>query len=141
MTRECPVRFCERLGVQLPGATLPSYPALYQLLAPPDEPFAWDENSEAAFAPLDIYDTTIAQGLGLISANLDSAAEFRSKLNIARKPPEVRYFFFAGTRQVTPSCVYITKTTPRFRARSLDTPDGGGRNCSYLEFTCNRNPV
>jgi hypothetical protein len=23
MTRECPVRFCERLGVKLPGATLP----------------------------------------------------------------------------------------------------------------------
>ena len=24
MTRECPVRFCERLGVKLPGATLPA---------------------------------------------------------------------------------------------------------------------
>ena len=24
MTRECHVRFCERLGVRLPGATLPS---------------------------------------------------------------------------------------------------------------------
>jgi hypothetical protein len=24
MTRECPVRFCERLGVKLPGATLPT---------------------------------------------------------------------------------------------------------------------
>ncbi len=23
MTRECPVRFCERLGAKLPGATLP----------------------------------------------------------------------------------------------------------------------
>jgi hypothetical protein len=24
MTRECPVRFCERLEVKLPGATLPT---------------------------------------------------------------------------------------------------------------------
>jgi phospholipase A1 len=106
-------------------ASDPRYPSLYQLLAPPDEPFAWDEGSQAAFAPLNIYGTEVAQGLGLISSNLNSAADFHSKLNIGKRPGEVRYFCFAGARQITPSCVYITKTNPRFRARSLDVPDAG----------------
>ena len=29
MTRECHVQFCERLGVKLPGATLPTYVILW----------------------------------------------------------------------------------------------------------------
>ena len=106
-------------------ASDPRYPSLYQLLAPPDEPFAWDEGSQAEFAPLNIYDKTVAQGLGLILANLNSAADFHSKLNTNKRPAGVRYFCFAGTRQVTPSCIYVTKTEPRFRARSLDLPDAG----------------
>jgi pimeloyl-ACP methyl ester carboxylesterase len=106
-------------------ASDPRYPSLYELLPPPDEPFAWDDSGQSAFAPLNIYDSAISEGLGLISANLDSAANFQGKLSIARRPEGVRYFFFAGTRQVTSSCIYITKTDPRFRARSLDLPDAG----------------
>src|SRR5262249_4248117 len=98
---------------------------LYQLLAPKDEPFAWDEGGQAAFAPLDIYDKAVAGGLGLIRSNLEAAAQFHTKLNVGRRPTEVRYFFFAGTRQVTPSCVYVTQSSPKFRVRSLDITDGG----------------
>jgi pimeloyl-ACP methyl ester carboxylesterase len=106
-------------------ASDPRYPSLYQLLPPPDEPFAWDDGGQAAFAPLDIYNKTVSQHLGLVSENVDSAAGFHSKLGISKRPREVRYFFFAGTRQVTSSCVYITQTDPRFRVRSLDVPDAG----------------
>jgi phospholipase A1 len=68
------------------------YPAVYELLPPVGEPFAWDVGSE--LSQLDVYDSSIAQALGLNQSNLETARAFHAGLNPTRRPSHVRYFFF-----------------------------------------------
>ncbi|MGB5081206.1 MAG: hypothetical protein WBO23_10740 [Burkholderiales bacterium] len=86
----------------------PRFPSLYQLLPPKGEPFAWNRASDARLEPVDIYAPANAAKLGLQPANLSSAARFHAKLDLTRRPVQVRYFFFAGTRQQTTNSVQVT---------------------------------
>lgn len=81
------------------------YPSLYQLLPPIGEPFAW--NRDERYAPVNIYDRSIVKRLGLEEKNIVSAEQFHAKLDLKKRPTNVRYFFFAGTRQTTISSVQI----------------------------------
>jgi phospholipase A1 len=110
----------------------PRYPSLYQLLPPSGEPFAWNEESSAAFATLDIYEKKTAAALGLVPANLEAAQGFHAKLDLGRRPSNdgqpVRYFFFAGTRQKTAASIGLLdkQTNPlKYRVRSLVLEDAG----------------
>ncbi|HYG10131.1 MAG TPA: alpha/beta fold hydrolase [Pyrinomonadaceae bacterium] len=89
----------------------PRYPALYQLMPPPGEPFAWMDGPLNAYAEVDIYDAGMAQALGLTQQNLKAARDFHSKLDPGKRPKfqgkPIRYFFFAGTRQTTYSSVKV----------------------------------
>jgi pimeloyl-ACP methyl ester carboxylesterase len=101
------------------------YPSLYQLLPPPGEPFAWDEDATAEFASVDIYNQAVSAPLGLVSKNLQAAVEFRSGLDLRRRPSHVRYFYFAGTRQSTMMAVGLLRVGSKYRTRPLDRQDAG----------------
>lgn len=103
----------------------PLFPSLYQLLPPRSEPFAWDREMDACFLPEDIYDSTIASALNLSHENLSSATKFHNLLNLDLKPKSVRYFFFAGTRQVTTNAIHISKDGAIRTARKIDRDDAG----------------
>lgn len=108
----------------------PRYPSLYQLLPPPGEPFAWDEDKEAKFGEVDIYDKDVAETLGLVAKNLKSAKDFHAKLDMGKRPRSqgkpVRYFFFAGTRQTTISSVNVLKVDATlFEVRKTELEDAG----------------
>lgn len=107
-------------------ASNPNFPSLYQLLPPRGEPFAWDRTPNARFDPVDIYDSAVSTQLGLVTANLASATQFHAKLNLSKRPPHVRYFFFAGTRQTTTSSVQIT-LSPNGKSRmvKIESDDSG----------------
>ena len=97
----------------------PRYPALYQLMPPPGEPFAWMDGPLNAYGEVDIYDAAMAHALGLTPQNLQSARDFHAKLDIAKRPKvmgkPMRYFFFAGTQQPTNSAVRVLdlQTNPK----------------------------
>ena len=84
------------------------FPAVYQLLPPGDEYFAWDERKyDSQFEPFPVYSKAVA--LGLNPNNLQAAMDFRSKLSPLPHPPQnLRYFFFTGTRMKTLANVRIT---------------------------------
>lgn len=103
----------------------PRFPSLYELLPPPGEPFAWDERAGAEFAQVDVYADEVATGLNLEKANLDSARSFHSKLDINKRPKDVRYFFFVGTRQTTISSVKLRKLTAGYEVRGTELEDAG----------------
>lgn len=108
----------------------PRYPALYQLLPPRSEPFAWDEDQKAEFGEVDVYDSDIAKALGLSSENLQSALTFHSKLDINKRPKykgdPIRYFFFVGTRQTTISSVNVLQIGPgQYQVRKTELEDAG----------------
>ena len=54
----------------------PNYPSAYQLLPPPEEPFAWNEGAMSEFVGLDPYDAGLASDLGLVASSLESAKDF-----------------------------------------------------------------
>lgn len=106
------------------------YPALYQLLPPRSEPFAWNEDQKAEFGKVDVYDADIAKALGLSADNLQSAQAFHSKLDINRRPKfrgdPIRYFFFVGTRQTTISSVNVLQIGPgQYQVRKTELEDAG----------------
>lgn len=101
------------------------FPSLYQLLPPPGEPFAWDERAAAEFRSIDIYQDEVATALNLVRANLDSARNFHVKLDLNKRPPDVRYFFFVGTRQKTVSAVRLNQTSQSYEARRAEWEDAG----------------
>lgn len=103
----------------------PSFPAGYQLLPPPGEPFAWNEDTGAELGALDVYDTTAALELGLVPQNLQAARLFHAALDPSRRPAHVRYFCFAGTRQRTASLVRVRSQVKPFRVRSVELESGG----------------
>ncbi|KVU59551.1 hypothetical protein E2P84_12445 [Burkholderia cepacia] len=81
------------------------FPALYQLVPPPTEPFLWDSNPASRLAPKSPHDPGVAAMLGLSALNLANAAAFHAALDVARRPKGVDYFCFVGTRQRTISNV------------------------------------
>lgn len=85
----------------------PRYPSVYELLPPKGEPFAWNVEPDSKLLPTDIYDPTIAEKLRLLRENLEAAQAFHAKLNPAKRPQEVRYFFFVGSRQPTIAAVTV----------------------------------
>lgn len=97
------------------------YPAVYQLLPPEDEPFLWDEAAAAEYSPIPLSADLIAK-LGLSAANVKSARDFRTKLDIARRPKGVRYFFFIGSRQQTTCAALLLQQQ---RVRKIDQDDAG----------------
>jgi pimeloyl-ACP methyl ester carboxylesterase len=138
--RGAPLALCAALGMEKrlflsadqvkELASRPEYPSLYQLLPPPGEPFAWDEDKTAAYAAVDIYDGPTAKVLGLVSENIESARGFHAKLDLAKRPEykgqPIRYFFFAGTRQRTVASVTLRRlNTTQFRVRRAELDDAG----------------
>ena len=108
----------------------PRYPALYQLLPPPGEPFAWDEDKAAEFGEVDIYDKDVGKVLGLVAKNVKAAKDFHAKLDVGKRPKfggkPIRYFFFTGTRQTTISSVNVLKVDATlFEVRKTELEDAG----------------
>jgi pimeloyl-ACP methyl ester carboxylesterase len=103
----------------------PRYPGLYHLLPPPGEPFAWNRAREAALGEINIYQPEVADALGLVRENLDAARSFHTKLNLAKRPSDVRYFFFVGTSHKTITHVALTRDGARYRVQKIETEDGG----------------
>ncbi len=99
------------------------YPSLYQLMPPPEEPFAWDRRH--ALTPLDVYSPEVASALGLSRENLEAARAFHSGLSIARRPGHVRYFFFSGTRQPTLTAAVIGGEPGRLTVTRVEAEDAG----------------
>ena len=100
------------------------YSALYQLLPPEDEPFLWDEAATAEFSPVPLAGDLIAK-LGLSTANVKSARDFRAKLDITKRPKDVRYFFFIGSRQQTTCAALILQQQQPISVRKIDQDDAG----------------
>lgn len=101
------------------------YPGLYHLLPPPGEPFAWNRARETAFGEIDIYQPEVADALGLVRENLDAARTFHAKLDLTKRPPGVRYFFFVGTSHKTITHVALTRDGANYRVQKIETEDGG----------------
>jgi hypothetical protein len=102
-------------------ASDPRYPAAYQLLPHRNQPFAWDQG----LSVLDVFDAANATRLGLVPGNLAAAAAFHAKLEPRRRPPQVRYFCFVGTRQKTTSIVRIDWSRPAGPVLKWEIDDAG----------------
>jgi pimeloyl-ACP methyl ester carboxylesterase len=102
-----------------------NFPSLYQLLPPENEPFALDRAIDARFAPLNIYDPEIASQLGLSVVNLAAAKSFHAMLDLTRRPPGVRYFFFAGTRKTTTHAIHVSKENGKRSIKRIERDDAG----------------
>jgi pimeloyl-ACP methyl ester carboxylesterase len=100
------------------------YPAAYQLLPPDSEPFAWDGDAGGRLS--NIYDPNISERLGLVGGNLAATRRFRAALDLGRRPPNVRYFCFTGTRQTTATHVLVRPGTgTRLRPDKVEEEDSG----------------
>lgn len=104
----------------------PNFPALYQLMPPPAEPFLWDANLASRLAPKNPHDPAVAAQLGLSTANLASAAAFHASLDVVKRPQHVDYFCFVGTRQGTISNVrFDFASAAKSLPAPVETEDGG----------------
>jgi hypothetical protein len=108
----------------------PRYPAVYQLMPPLGEPFAWNEDQNAEFGEVNIYDAGMINDLKLEATSMQSAQTFHSKLDISKRPKfqgkPIRYFFFVGTRQTTVSSVNVLTIGPHeFQVRKTELEDAG----------------
>jgi pimeloyl-ACP methyl ester carboxylesterase len=103
----------------LQAASDPRYPAAYQLLPPEGEPFV--SQGDSGGAPVNVYDAAVIRQLGLVDANIAAARRFRAGLDLARRPGQVRYFFFAGNRQKTATQVLLRPSGPV----AIEEEDGG----------------
>jgi phospholipase A1 len=102
-----------------------NFPAMYQLMPPPTEPFLWDLNPQSRLAPKSPHDAAIATQFKLSKENLASAAAFHKALDVARRPHNVDYFCFVGTRQETVSNVRFDFGSETGVPAPVDTEDGG----------------
>jgi pimeloyl-ACP methyl ester carboxylesterase len=100
------------------------YPAVYQLMPSPGEPFAWDETAGKELSPLDVYDAATAKALGLVAKNVEAARSFRAALDQGKRPTNVRYFYFGGTRQTTTAYVHVRMATAE-KVFKMDVEDAG----------------
>jgi pimeloyl-ACP methyl ester carboxylesterase len=101
------------------------YPSAYQLLPPEGQPFAWNADVNTRFAPVNVFDASVANDLGLSAANLTAAKAFHQTLDPAKAP--VPYFCFVGTRQTTISLVRVNRaaSTPINRVIRDEREDAG----------------
>jgi phospholipase A1 len=106
-------------------ASRPEFPALYQLMPPPGEPFLWDTTPDARLADKSPYDEAVMVRLGLSAANVESARSFHAALDVARRPAGVPYFCFVGTRQPTLANVQGAFTGADTRVRGVEVSDAG----------------
>jgi pimeloyl-ACP methyl ester carboxylesterase len=102
----------------------PRYPGAYQLLPPLGEPFAWDERPQAEFRDLNLYGDN-APPLGLVPGLVEAARAFHARLDVKKRPHQVRYFCFSGTRQTTATLVHIYETGGGFDVRKIEQEGGG----------------
>jgi len=100
------------------------YPSVYQLLPPEGEPFVWNDGPTAEYQPRNVYDPPLAARLKLTANNLDKAKELHRGLDLNRRPPAVRYFFFVGTQHKTASSFYLQGQSPD-EARSVEVDQSG----------------
>ena len=103
------------------------YPSLYQLLPPPGDPFAWNEDPSADFATLDVYETDTAAKLGLSAANVESAKAFQKRLSLNRRSEHVRYFSFVRTQLKTITTIRLTPWKAADRVRQLEAEHAGDK--------------
>lgn len=104
----------------------PQFPALYQLLPPPTEPFLWDSNLASRLSPVNPYTPDISKQLGLSSENLENAKAFHAAFNIANRPVNIDYFCFVGTRQKTVSNIRYDFNNYEYTSPFIiETEDGG----------------
>src|SRR5262249_30490045 len=106
------------------------YPALYQLLPPPGEPFSWNADKTSPYDSLDIYDSALSEAVRLAADQLQTAREFQTELKMSKRPQvegkPMRYFFFAGTRQTTISGVTVLSLgAGKYRLRKMELEDAG----------------
>ncbi|MGE4242665.1 lipase/acyltransferase domain-containing protein [Ramlibacter sp.] len=106
-------------------ASHPDFPALYQLLPPPSEPFLWDTSADSRLAHRSPYDDEVAGRLGLSAANVASAREFHAALDVARRPPHIDYFCFVGTRHATLSHARADFASTTLDPRGVFADDSG----------------
>jgi pimeloyl-ACP methyl ester carboxylesterase len=102
-----------------------NFPSLYQLMPPHGEPYLWDQAPAARFSPIDPYDPRFAEQAGLSPQNLAAARAFHSRLDLAKRPGHVRYFFFVGTQHVTITEARHTKLAADVRIDRIEREDGG----------------
>jgi len=102
------------------------YPSLYQVLPSQTEPFAWDRSDQKQLDQVDIYDPSVIKKLGLSKQNLEAAKEFRKSIDTSRRPSNVRYFCFSGTRHSTITHVMVRLlNTGGSQADKIEIEDGG----------------
>ena len=101
------------------------YPSVYELLPVGEEMFAWPFEDSAQLVPLDVYSKTTADAIGLRAENIQAAINFQRRLDFARKPPNVRYFAFYGTRLKTTVNILLEQHHGVLRPSSLSVDDGG----------------
>jgi pimeloyl-ACP methyl ester carboxylesterase len=117
------------------AANDPRYPSAYQLMPPPTEPFAWNSVPGAAYASVDLYDPASAEDRGLNRECLEAARAFHAALNPARRPANVGYFCFSGTRQTTVTLAAVRRTATGFEARRVERDDAGDGTVPYWSST------
>lgn len=102
------------------------FTALYQLMPPPSEPFLWNTDPAARLDPASPHQPDVATLLGLMPKSLDNAATFHAALDVSRKPDNVTYFCFVGTRQSTIGNVQANFANPEdFRPTGVEIANGG----------------
>ena len=107
-------------------ASDPNFPALYQLMPPPSEPFMWNANSSSRLEPKSPHDADIAERFELSAHNLASAAAFHGLLGVHKRPSTVDYFCCVGTRQETISNVrFDFESASGVLPNPTETKDGG----------------
>lgn len=107
----------------------PRYPFGYQLLPAPQEAACWSK-ADLALGSVDIYDETTATRLGLNPEMLRRARFVHDTLSRGAAPPEVRYFYFAGTGHKTVTRVNVLESAGAYPieemvlTRTEDAGDG-----------------
>jgi hypothetical protein len=117
------------------AANDPRYPAVYQLLPPPAEVFAWNDAPAADLAGLNPYDPEVRRALGLSDSNAESARAFYAALDLARRPGHVRYFCFSGTQQTTIAFAAFTPDGAGYRVRRVERDSGGDGTVPFWSST------
>lgn len=111
----------------------PRFPSLYELLPPFPTPFLWSRELSQQLKPINIYDPQIFPKIHgydlpktrLNPVNLQSAYDFHHQLDFKRRPDHVRYFFFAGTRQVTATESFAQTRDNDFEIKNHEVENGG----------------
>ena len=86
----------------------PKYPSGYQLLPAPGEDAAWDLDEDGTLVPIDIYDKSSSEALGLSYPLVERAKALHEALS-TNVPEHVRYFYFAGTGHKTMTRLNVTR--------------------------------